>query len=550
MSQDRIYAGLIIDSEAFNVSKPDDKLPIDNLTSFVDLIPTRFKEVATKSPATITGLEKFTKYLIDTHPDNWQEYAYGVFWGRDDETSTPFSTNKNKNIDFDRIAPRKNMWLSLGLIMEIINYHASSLTGLRGDEMFRVDIDDVVISAHPNMISTDGTVLLIPNKLTPHYFWGNYGLQSPAVDAAAYAKLEQADIPNADLSNVQNKQVDNVTKAGSCKRDDLDKIINWVRKKNAGGISEFPFISDVPRTGAKGKPYPKFFSGYLKNLYFHVDMLKRLTNKDSSVKTYPKLVERIMEEISKACGNFWDFRLVTGTGQGDRDPNLFAPMKIADYRFMSTVNSGVEIYTFDYMDADSLLLGLNFKPTLSAAQAINAMYSSVNNPDKKIVIKNGADELLEYKYKDRLVQDDDTKATAPTEIKTDSWKETMRSLQVVKPKEETFQVTTPDGVRRLTLPCTEALKMLLDDGDELNNPKYIGIMPQFQASITIQGIGGLRTFMAFLVRNLPDPYSEKNILFRITNLQENIENGKWTTTIEAGIIPLRGDIKQRLGIHT
>jgi hypothetical protein len=54
--------------------------------------------------------------------------------------------------------------------------------------------------------------------------------------------------------------------------------------------------------------------------------------------------------------------------------------------------------------------------------------------------------------------------------------------------------------------------------------------------------------MMFLVRNLPEPYSEKNIVFRIVNLVENIEAGNWTTTITAGVIPLRSFIKARLGI--
>lgn len=561
MSQDRIYAGLIIDCAGFNISNKTDKIPIDNLPSFVSKIPTRFKEVATKSPGAIRGLEKFTRYLIDHHPDTWTEYAYSVFWGRDTETKTPFDTNKNKSIDFDRLASGTNMWISLGLVMEIINYHASIVTGFRKDEMFRVDIDDVVISGHPNLISTDGTILLIPNKLTPHYFWGKYGEESPSVDKPVYATLEPSDITTyfsvpgkslkLDNNNIQDVQVNNVTKAGSCKRDDLDYIINWVRHKNSiGGISEFPFISDVPRTGAPGKDYPKLFSGYLKNLYYNVDRLVYLTTKDSSIKTYPKLIQAIVDDISKASGNFWDFRLVSGTGQGDLDPNESAPMKIVDYRFMSTVNGGSQMYSFDYMDADSLLLALSFKPTLSDAQAVNAMNSPVNNPQKPIVVQNGADELLNYKYRDRLVVDDITKDETPKDTKVDAWKETMRALQVATPKSETYQITTPKGIRRLTMPCTEALKILLDDGDEANNPKYIGVMPGIQASFTIQGIGGLRTFMAFLVRNMPEPYSEKNILYRITNIKDDIEAGKWTTTIEAGIIPLRGDVKQRLGIDT
>ncbi|MFH1013613.1 MAG: hypothetical protein V1769_03785, partial [Thermoplasmatota archaeon] len=161
----------------------------------------------------------------------------------------------------------------------------------------------------------------------------------------------------------------------------------------------------------------------------------------------------------------------------------------------------------------------------------------------------------DYHFKDGLFLNQDRKgALHLTSINSDSYKETMRDLQQITPPNGSYQITNRQNgqliVRRLALPDTEILQMFLDDGDEENNPKYTGIMPGIQANFTIQGIGGLRTFMMFLVRNLPEPYSHKNIVFRIVDVQETIENGKWVTTITAGIIPLRGWIKKRLGITT
>jgi hypothetical protein len=139
---------------------------------------------------------------------------------------------------------------------------------------------------------------------------------------------------------------------------------------------------------------------------------------------------------------------------------------------------------------------------------------------------------------------------APTpKADTSGFDDTMRTLQQAeKPADGSYQITHGANVYRLALPANDIQLMLLDDTDENNNPKYTGIMPSIQATFTIQGIGGLRTFMMFLVRNLPEPYSEKNIVFRIVNLVENIEAGNWTTTITAGVIPLRSFIKARLGI--
>ena len=145
---------------------------------------------------------------------------------------------------------------------------------------------------------------------------------------------------------------------------------------------------------------------------------------------------------------------------------------------------------------------------------------------------------------------DDTTKTSQTATRpyVSRWKETMREMQTPQPTSGVFQITTAQGVRRLVLPKQEVLYRLLDDDDYENNPKYTGVMPGIQASFTIQGIGGMRTFMMFLVRNLPSPYSSKNIVFQILDIVDTIDATQWNTTINAGVIPLRGAIKVRLGI--
>lgn len=543
-SKDRIYAGLLTENHEIDKSggKASEK-PLDNLPEFVDQVLPRLKELATKAPDAITLYSPFCSYLRrpENHPDNWMDYATAAFWGRDPETQTPFSDKANKMNDFDHINPYANMWISVGLLIEIINYHASDLTGVAKEEMFRIDIDDTAITAHPNMISSDGSVLLIPNKFAPHYHSGNYG--EPKSDAGEYGEMKACD--SSGIGGPSDIQLQAVTQGG-VKRDDHDKIINWVRHKYGVTKTEFPFTSDNSSEGPK--PYPAKYSGWLKNLYFNVAHFKSLVSKDSGVKSYANLVEKIMEDINKSCGNFWDFRLVAGTGKKSSQTKQ-SVMKVMDYRFMMSANSGTKVYSFDYMDQDSLLLGLSFKPTLSNAQAIRTIYSQVNNTKTTKPIQNGEDELLDYKFRDRLFEDSVTKTSQTSEApKTSKWDETMRELQMVKPKEGSFQMTTPQGVRRLVLPEISVLNRLLDDDDFESNPKYTGIMPGIQSSFTIQGIGGLRTFMMFLVWNLPRPYSEKNIIFRIVNLTETIDNAQWITTIEAGIVPLRNSVKQRLGI--
>jgi hypothetical protein len=632
-SKDRLYAGLLTDSNVVDNKKVPEKKdqfsePYSNLIKFikevlpnfrkvnaVDDINKIFEEVVeppsptgnnlgmygsplqeeavkqkqittyTKSKSQMPG---FIDYVHAKHPDNWQEYIYGVFHGRDrkNPNSTLLDTANHDN-DFDYKSENSELWLNLGLVIEAINYHSAPLTGMENKEMFRVDIDDVVIGGHPNLVSTDGKTCLIPNSAVPKYFYGLYGvsqedrsislsyLQTSVSEdkAATYESQMEASSykpiiglirkqaisgsmegRGGNLSDYRIKQICNP--GGNIYRDNIDEVINEIRYTNSNIPNNannkkskkfaFPF-SDNELSVLSFKKYPRIYSGYLKNIYINIELFTRLFA-DKSIDNYAKLTEKILSEVSKACGDFWDFRLVEGTGKNKLAKNAIATMKVVDYKFMSSINQGT-VYTFDYFDADSLLLGLSFKPTISNAQAIRSMFASVNRPNKRFTLTNGNNELLDYTFEDRIMSDDENKGEEPTGKRdTSAFKDTMRQLQQIIPPDSAYQVTANNVIRRLVLPSNEILQLLLDDGDEWNNPKYTGIMPGIQATFTLQGIGGLRTFMMFLVRNLPKPYSHLDIIFRIVDVQETIEAGKWTTMITAGVIPFRDNIKNRLGV--
>jgi hypothetical protein len=575
-SKDRIYAGLIVDSSTADKSSTEEKEEIsvkifNSLVQFVDKTLDKFRGVLKTPPDSIPELMEFTNYVRATHKNkgNADEYLYGVFHGRDQRQEKFQSGRSDK--DFDR--KTEELWLNLGLVIDAINFHARPAKGTRGKEMLRVDIDDVVVSAHPNMISSNGSICFIPNFEAPKYFYGQYGYNSVTTafngNPSDYDKLKLADSSlKATLSKSKaRKKSENASPAGladwrlytvclpigdEVKRDDIDQIINAIRyeKGIAAGSCCFPFKASTPSPANPQNLYPAHYSGYLKHIYVSLSFLKDLLNNSSDITTYYQFVVKILEGVNSACGGFWDLRLVSGAGDATVPPDEPAPMKIIDYKFMFFSNRG-KVWSFDYFDADSLLLGIGFKPTLSNAQAIRTIYAPTNNPDNKTIIINGNNELLDYKFSDRLKLGENV-GNAPTQrADTSGFDDTMRVLQQIDPCDKNvYQITTDNHVYRLVMPATDIQQLLLDDSDEENNPKYTGIMPGIQATFTIQGIGGLRTFMMFLVRNLPEPYSEKNTIFRIVDVQETVEAGKWTTQITAGVIPLREHIKARLGIKS
>jgi hypothetical protein len=431
--------------------------------------------------------------------------------------------------------------------------------------MFLIDIDDVVIKGFTNLISTNGGILLIPNAHAPKYFYGSFGNATANQTPEDYKILEEssdAPISFDDAKKVPSEFI--IKKAclpvdNQIRRDDLDQLINDYRYKKTEkefGVFAFPFVKEERPNGTDGEGYPAKNSGYLKNLYVNVDSLIANVKSTDKIKLFTDFIEKVLKDISSAAGNFWDFSLVSGPGRNNMNPDEQTTMKIVDNGFVYTLNRG-QIYTFDYFDTDSILLGIGFKPTLSNAQAIRTIYAQTNRAEngEMIAISSGNADMLDYKFKDRLFEDEQIKGKRKaTEAEQTAYKKMMERIQAIKPPDDSYQMTTNQGgktlIRRLAIPKEAAsiLKILLDDGDFENNPNYTGIMPGITATFTLQGIGGIRTFMVFLVRNLPEPYSEKNIIFRIVDVQEAIENGKWTTTINAGIIPLRGHIKARLGI--
>jgi hypothetical protein len=555
-SKDRIYSGLIVDASAGDNDSVDETKdtgtkPFDSLVQFIDKSIDQFRNVVTHPPDSIPQISDFVKYVRSSHPKNANEYLYGVFVGRNkNDKKNKFQTDPNKDKDFD-YKSNKDLWLNLGLVIDALNFHSAPLKATNGKEMFRVDIDDVMVGAHPNMISSDGSICLIPNFMSPKYFVGGYGaleaFKSNGSDGDYYSKLKPSDSHTAypktwssahTAKKLYDFRIGDICKQrGIAYRDDIDQLINAVRYENgvAAGSCSFP------------NKRPAMYTGYLKHIYVNVAYLKTLLDSSGDITTYFRLVEKLIEGINGACGGFWDLRLVSGTGDVKIGKTDAAPMKIVDYKFMSFSNRG-KVWSFDYFDTDSLLLGISFKPTLSNAQAIRTIYAPTNNPENKTGLTNGTNELLDYKFTDRLKMAENIGDSPTPKADRTGFNDTMRVLQQVLPPYGAYQMTILETIRRLALPASDIQALLLDDGDEDNNPKYTGIMPGIQAQFTVQGIGGLRTFMMFLVRNLPEPYSEKNIVFRIVDVQETVEAGKWTTQITAGVIPLRGWVKDRLGI--
>lgn len=402
----------------------------------------------------------------------------------------------------------------------------------------------------------------------------------------------------------QNVPEQGAAGVNACYRDDLDWPINFLRYKyrsspergssykghsNYQNFFAFPAIEDIqlpPSSTGLGKPkgnrVESGVSGLLSDIYLSYSAFQMaIQDPDPKNGSYVDIYRKILSILNDSVDGFWDLVLV-------ECDNV---MTIMDKNYIGTMNKDENpTYTFDYFDADSIIKSLRFRPALTDAQATRAIYGETNNANSKYVFVDKND-LLNYQFKDAIIMNSKDRnqgdpnsdlakrntakqqmADILGEVQKFSTSEDDDSLQMTINRGSVTTKTIGTGAHlgsgnvstmttetengpfeylKLCLPSSvgkQVFRLLIDDKDEENNPRYCAVQPGITLELTIQGCGGLRTFQYFLVKNLPEPYSHRNIIFRIQDVKHVIsqEGNGWDTVITAGILPLRKYIKTRL----
>ena len=495
-------------------------------------------------------------------------YIFGLFSGRDKGMFGYLGKPKDK--DWDK-KPEANdptkIWINMGMVTQILNYFSAVDSGAgKGQNAFYVDIQNTVIGAHPNMISGDARVL-IPNAKSPKYQWGLPGQSAAGADHPYFKQVHTPiKFDRKDTKQIPNKVLARTFYQGSteCFRNNIDTPINYNRLLFGGpcpGGIAFPskVTKELPETlrGLKKNQVEAERSGLLSNLYIRFDVLKSaVEDKSSKTPSYADIYTYIFKILQDSVDGFWEFALVDVEG-------VFT---VTDRKYIGKYaieKQGDErVYSFDYYDADSIIKSIKFRPQLSDAQATRTIYGEVNNKDSKYKYLDKND-VLDYKFRDCVIGPSqakiqgDANAELAKRISANSEHQDMvRKVQSTNSKADDpalqMSLVTESGtdevpnIVKLVLPDQQLLRMMLNDEDLESNARYCAVQPGIILELTILGVGGLRTFQYFTVKNLPEPYSDRNIIFRITDVHQTLEAGNWETTIRAQPLPLRAYIKQRL----
>lgn len=584
------------------------------LNALRTIAETKERDVLDVSLEKYGGADDLKRLCKKLSVEGREHYWRGVFWGRNNDDKHRLNIGRRGEDFDKHTKDTENMWVNLGFITEIMNFCLPIPdVGESGKSFFEVDVDDCIIGGHLNLISPDPRIL-IPNAMAPKYNWSLRGPVVPSdkpmwdsINSKPKIKIDPTSPPKDSVSATKwyaDIQLSKIFYHGlSPMRDNIDQIINWVRHDfvDSSGPFCFPFIDseqhDSENVNMKYLPYRY---GRYRDIYFNintfVEIIKNLLKDSAKPPTYESVYSEIFRVLKECSGGFWDLRLVDSTGKRN---GIRATMKIADEKMVPIRNDDDKVYYFDYFEADSVIQNIAFKPALTNAQATRVIFAETNNPNAKVILKSESD-LLDYQFKDRILIRKDKKD--PSEVINDE--ANKRNKTISEDREKLQTLSSPGGDRfpitfdespappqpsldinaltaaarasggtisaivprvpstssspssskmnyiNLILPNMTFMELLLADDDVNFNSRYFGVQPNITMEMTLQGIGGIRTFQMFLVRNLPEPYSDKNVIFRVVDVEQNIENGKWETIVRAGLLPLRDAIKKQLGIET
>ena len=552
------------------------------------------------------------------------------FVGRKNEYGDEDLRKEISSYDWD-YAAQESVWVTFGFLVELSNlFFAQTIDINKSDfKLYEIDNKDVIIGAHPNLISCDGNVLLIPNAMSPKFNAGNL---YPTVDpndndyqkqtgrskndaiylsyferVLDYKKFEtdKREYDRALVKCLKTGFSGTTELSGTgatVLRDDLNRIINRFRHRRNTPKPETSFPRwDMPEPDT-GKPIG--FWGKIEDLYININVIIQCAKSADTVGTF---YNSLLNKISNAAGKFWDLAVI------EDDDKL----KIIDKKYIN-YNKSLKIYQFDIGSSNQFIKNINFTAQLSDVAA-NQVISSASTHEKVNGSPNGtinSNQILPFPYGDRFGSDipsDDTK-----NVLIDNNLEVIRQLQnspqnstttngsyimsfksygppvpsradASSPRTTTPlnpnipappsraaasapRTTTPLNpnipappsraaasaprttssnkssgkesgwnIVNLVLPNESLLLAIINDMDfEKNLNIYGGQQQNFTVEMTLQGISGLRTFQIFSLKNLPSPYSEREIMCQITDITHNLEGGNWTTVIKAGIRSIRG----------
>jgi len=316
-------------------------------------------------------------------------------------------SDADMSTDFDaKQGSQDRVWYQLDFVFDIINLFCEEMYTKNN----RIDISDILIGAHPNLISCNSNVL-IPNAVSPKLnkgtiferggflrpneennpFFGMWSFQNWSGKIGAGIEKEQKIIEefkknNNNIENFPSKNLStdpwkaaqkqkNTFKTNGAPRDNLDSIINKIyydRTAEYGHSirnASFPNLSPINASNIGTREYAPYYTGFLKYIYVSNTVLEGLSDitDSSNTNTLRNLVKSLLNTLNESVDNFWNLDVVQSEDGG---------LSIID-KNMPILSK--KLYAFDFGTTNNVVKSFDFKVNLTNEQAVQVLYGSGQN---------------------------------------------------------------------------------------------------------------------------------------------------------------------------
>jgi len=228
-----------------------------------------------------------------------------VFFGRESNIDTTSNSDigkdswisKQEEDDWDYKESEK-VWVTMGFLMEVFNFFFTRSSGIKDStgnifQFYKINTSGNIIGAHPNLISTNGDICLIPNAKAPKYnnggFYKNtekftdasgkerlrvgkervndkYDTQYLNENAKIYShafKTKSSNSTASDISLTETFRTIDLSGREGAVRDDLDRILNrFLYYPRTASTSTSTSTSLIGRTNSSVGVYNPSFGVY------------------------------------------------------------------------------------------------------------------------------------------------------------------------------------------------------------------------------------------------------------------------------------------------
>ena len=482
----------------------------------------------------------------DESPHEWHDYGEDAIAGISNEVAG-LSQSKGRFFQFDQSASGKetyhsdkeDAYITIGYLIAIVNRFFRKVSKETGLGVFEFMVSNSRCVAHPNIKSTDGKVLLIPNAMSPRRNLKNTRNRKTDNEVAStiQSELQLGDnINSSAVLAVVNSELGTQFKSVSqalveSKRDNLYEILSAkVPAQYPDAVKPFPDFETISGRRTEG------YSGRIQDLYVNYNVVRDAVENGSNI---TEILKDILKKVSDAAGGIWDFDLVAP----DTAVSNSSILQIVDRRYPGLVTAydiqkEDQAYRFKSHTKNSIVKTMSLDVSVAAEVQGMVLFSgggsddSDNNPQASFYARGREDRLLKQCEPAVIPNKPGTPST-----ESDGEEDEIESEEkFIVGADESGSAFYSYDIEMVDPNKNRMLSSLKRDDNKLNCVKNNMPLDGAELTIELDGIEGLRLLDVFACTGVPTHYFI-NGHWRIKSVAHSISDNNWLTTISAEYIP-------------